>query len=70
MAARNLVPGDVVLLQIGDRVPADVRLFHCNQLQIDESSLTGTKLPINAAKSILLCILNMTYTTIRNLVTG
>ncbi|XP_022690616.1 calcium-transporting ATPase type 2C member 1-like isoform X1 [Varroa jacobsoni] len=45
MAARNLVPGDVVLLQIGDRVPADVRLFHCNQLQIDESSLTGETEP-------------------------
>ena len=38
--ARNLVPGDVVLLMTGDRVPADVRLFDCQDLTIDESSLT------------------------------
>lgn len=45
MPAKNLVPGDVVLLNLGDRVPADVRLFHANQLQIDESSLTGETEP-------------------------
>ncbi|KAG9510511.1 Calcium-transporting ATPase type 2C member 1, partial [Fragariocoptes setiger] len=39
--ARNLVPGDVVLLAAGDRVPADIRLFECCDLTIDESSLTG-----------------------------
>ena len=38
---RNLVPGDVVLLQAGDRVPADLRLFEARRLLIDEALLTG-----------------------------
>ncbi|MDY6980784.1 MAG: cation-transporting P-type ATPase, partial [Pseudomonadota bacterium] len=39
--ATQLVPGDVVLLQSGDKVPADLRLFKSRQLRIDESLLTG-----------------------------
>lgn len=39
--ATELVPGDVVLLQSGDKVPADLRLFKSRQLRIDESLLTG-----------------------------
>jgi Ca2+-transporting ATPase len=41
----ELVPGDVVLLQPGDRVPADLRLFHARNLQVDESALTGESVP-------------------------
>ena len=37
----ELVPGDIVLLEVGDRVPADLRLFEANRLIIDESVLTG-----------------------------
>ncbi|CAG9538346.1 unnamed protein product [Cercopithifilaria johnstoni] len=39
--ARELVPGDIVLLNIGDRIPADLRLFEAHDLQVDESSFTG-----------------------------
>lgn len=43
--ARELVPGDVVHLNIGDRVPADLRLMEANDLSIDESSFTGETEP-------------------------
>jgi P-type Ca2+ transporter type 2C len=41
IAARELVPGDLVLLRAGDRIPADLRLSEAVHLQIDEAALTG-----------------------------
>ena len=41
MSADKLVPGDIVLLDAGDRIPADGRLMLAHNLEVDESSLTG-----------------------------
>lgn len=43
--AAELVPGDVVLLEAGDRAPADGRLMASSSLELDESALTGESLP-------------------------
>jgi len=53
VAAEELVPGDVIILQEGDRVPADGRLIEAKELKVDNSSLTGESEPqlLNAAKS-------------------
>uniref|UniRef100_A0A8B9RBD0 P-type Ca(2+) transporter n=1 Tax=Astyanax mexicanus TaxID=7994 RepID=A0A8B9RBD0_ASTMX len=45
LLARELVPGDTVCLSVGERVPADLRLFEAVDLSLDESSLTGETTP-------------------------
>src|ERR1700691_3267883 len=44
-AARELVPGDVIRVRLGDIVPADARLLEGDPLEVDQSSLTGESLP-------------------------
>ena len=44
--ARELVPGDVILLEAGDQVPADARILECSRLQADESAMTGESVPV------------------------
>ena len=46
IAARELVPGDIILLRTGDRIPADARLIEAINLKADEASLTGESVPI------------------------
>jgi Ca2+-transporting ATPase len=44
--ARELVPGDVVLLRAGDKIPADARLIEAVNLQVEEAALTGESVPV------------------------
>ena len=65
--SRNLVPGDLLVLQPGDRVSADVRLVYSKDCQINESALTGEAIPVTkqtaaiAASSVLAERSNMAF---------
>ncbi len=49
----ELVPGDIVLLQAGDKVPADLRLLNFRDLQVDESALTGESVSVEKSVAAL-----------------
>ncbi len=66
--AQELVPGDIVLLESGDKVPADLRLLWTKGLAIDESFLTGESVPVEkdatrlvAPKAVVGDRVNMAY---------
>ena len=46
VAVRDLVPGDVIRIRLGDIVPADVRLLDGDPIEVDQSALTGESLPV------------------------
>jgi H+-transporting ATPase len=49
IAARELVPGDLIRVRLGDIIPADARLLEGDPIQIDQSALTGESLPVQAS---------------------
>jgi len=51
--SREVVPGDVMLLEAGDRMPADARLAEAHSLQCDEAPLTGESFPVEKALALL-----------------
>ncbi len=53
ITSRELVPGDLVLLVSGDKVPADLRLLRVRNMQVDESALTGESVPVEKLIQVL-----------------
>lgn len=53
ISSSQLVPGDIIFLSEGDKIPADARIVHTDSLQINESSLTGESVPVHKHASTL-----------------
>src|SRR5690606_1968828 len=54
VSSSELVPGDVVILRSGDKVPADIRLFQTRDLGMDESAITGESVPAGKTAEIVM----------------
>ena len=53
LAARELVPGDVIILEVGDAIPADARVLESVNLRVQEASLTGESVPVEKQEANL-----------------
>ncbi|MCM1543745.1 MAG: cation-translocating P-type ATPase [Ruminococcus sp.] len=51
--SEDLVVGDVIVLEAGDAVPADCRIFECASMKIEEAALTGESVPVNKVMELL-----------------
>lgn len=68
--AEQLVPGDIVLLESGDKVPADLRLLNSHEVHVDESLLSGESLPVLKKADELLPVATMIADRINMLFSG
>lgn len=50
---KELVPGDIIYLESGETVPADIRILSCENLKVDESTLTGESVPVLKCEDVL-----------------
>ena len=50
---KELVPGDIIYLESGETVPADIRILSCENLKVDESALTGESIPVQKSSDVL-----------------
>jgi Ca2+-transporting ATPase len=51
--SEEIVPGDIVLLEAGDAIPADMRIIHSSSLKIEEASLTGESVPVEKTHDVI-----------------